>query len=213
MSGYPELNQDQSNAQTASACVGMKNPAVKLTQEKVREMFDYDPETGILTWRISRYPSKAGDVVESLDERGYNRVHINRKGYRAHRIIWLWYYGFFPENGIDHINRNCGDNRINNLREVSYQCNARNSKLPDNNRSGIRGVCIDRRRNKFLSSMMVNKKTCYFGMYNDLTEAVAHRLAAEQCLGWEGCDSCSSAFLHMQEYVKSKKAESKIPPS
>lgn len=46
--------------------------------------------------------------------------------------------------------------------------------------------------------MMVDKKSNYIGIFTDFGEAVAYRLAVEQCLGWENCDSSSPAYQHIQ---------------
>jgi len=35
-------------------------------------------------------------------------------------------------------------------------------------------------------------------------EAVAHRLAGEQALEWEGCDSSSDAYKYIQAYRANK---------
>ncbi len=40
------------------------------------------------------------------------------------------------------------------------------------------------------------------GRHKDFTEAVAHRLAAEQALDWSGCDSSSPAYQYMQNYIE-----------
>jgi len=124
-------------------CKDVYMPA--LTQERVRELFDYDPETGFLIWKHrilshGRISTKGGDVATCKGPSGYIYVGIDRKVYRAHRVIWLWWHGYLPENQIDHINKNRSDNKISNLREVSCQCNNGNIFNPRHSTSVVKGV-------------------------------------------------------------------------
>lgn len=177
----------------------------KLTQQLVRELFDYDPETGHLFYRTGARGRSIPTGVpiiyaETRAQKDYNRVSVNGKMHFQHRIIWLWYYGYLPENRIDHIDQNSRNNAISNLREVSPQCNSRNCKVSKNNKSGINGITINK-SGKFIASIKVNYTRVYLGTYSDEVEAVAHRLAAEECIDWAGCHSSSSAYVYMQKYL------------
>ena len=169
-----------------------------LTQEYVRQHLDYSPETGELRWKVRKNGRTVGVAVGSSDTDNYTTTTIDRKIYLNHRIIWLWVYGYFPENQIDHINRVRSDNRLSNLREVSRICNQRNCGLDPRNKSGVKGVCWETRYGKWKSTINVDHKEKFLGRFEDFTEAVAHRLAAEQCLDWAGCDSNSSAYQYMK---------------
>lgn len=174
-----------------------------LTQEKVKKLFNYYPETGKLFWK-SWVPSnhrRAGKEANYITSRGYKSVTINYKHYLVHRIIWLHQYGYFPENGLDHIDRNKLNNRLENLREVSVQCNQRNSKIPCNNKSLIKGLDWRPKVFKWRARIRVNNKSYSLGEYRDYHDAVCARLAAEQCLNWEGCDSNSSAYQFVKKYI------------
>lgn len=111
-----------------------------LTQEIVRELFDYDCDTGILTRTNFDPGSRSGCIAGGLGSSGYLVVCVNYKSYLVHRIIWLWMEGYLPENQIDHINRDRLDNSWSNLREISPSCNTRNSTPVINRSSGVRGV-------------------------------------------------------------------------
>ena len=203
MNGTQESRQLQKTAQAASHPTGTKKEPEKLTQKRVKELFDYDPETGLLTRKSRRGSAKAGDVIKSVNSTGYVRLAIDSKQYSAHRVIWLWNYGYFPENQVDHINRVKGDNRLCNLREVSAACNVQNSCVSTRNSTGVKGV---RGCNQGYQASIMTARQRYSLIYTkDFTEAVAHRLAAEQCLGYSSCDNQSSAYLYMQNYVKEKK--------
>ena len=171
-----------------------------LTQEQVKELLSYNGE--VLRWRRSRGNSKrAGSIAGGLSVRGYWQVKVLGKSYLAHRLIWLYTYGYFPENGLDHINRDKIDNRLSNLREVSRQCNARNTGNISSNTSGVKGVYFDKEKDAWMAIVRVSGKAIKLGTTKDFVEAVALRLAGEQALDWAGCDASSPAYQFIQKEV------------
>ena len=100
------------------------------SQKELQEKFNYDPETGQLTWKISSSARiKPGDHAGHYSGKGYLIVKLNYSLYRAHRIIWKLAYGEDPpaDMEIDHINRNGIDNRLSNLRLATRSQNSLNS--------------------------------------------------------------------------------------
>ena len=89
-------------------------------QERFKALFHYEPSTGALTWKITRYGGKrkVGDRAETLNSSGYLVVWIDNELMYAHRIIWFMETGLWPEI-IDHINHDGADNSWTNLREVT----------------------------------------------------------------------------------------------
>lgn len=175
----------------------------KLTQDRVKDIFDF--KDGKLLWKTRKANGgKAGQQAGWAHRTGYHVVSVDSKRYLAHRIIWLWHNGYLPENQIDHINRNRADNRICNLREVTQTCNNRNTGNPPTNTSGIKGVSCAKRSAKWMACIRVAKRTIYLGRHADFTEAVCHRLAAEQALDWDGCDSSSPAFKYVRKFQAPK---------
>lgn len=157
----------------------MNKSKTDLTQERVRELFDYDAENGILIRKKDEY----GRVVNrpcghKPINRGYGEVGIAGKTYKVHRIIWLWYYGDWPVNFIDHINQNKMDNRIENLRDVSNSENIQNTKLYSTNSSSYPGVSFNKHANKFMAYIWINNKRLYLGYFATAEEAfLAYQLA------------------------------------
>lgn len=97
----------------------------------VRSFLSYDPETGEFRWLLRKgWERGAGRVAGSKKRRGYVDIGILGTVYQAHRLAWLHYHGEWPKQQIDHINRVRDDNRIVNLRDVSYLENARNKAPP-----------------------------------------------------------------------------------
>lgn len=197
MNGQASNQNQLGSVRSAKVRTGIKRG--KLTQGRVRELFEY--QDGNLIRRTSQgRRGKGGDVAGSLNSDGYMDTGVDGKLYRNHRLIWLWHYGYFPEHGLDHIDRDKLNNRIENLREASPSCNQRNTETRANNTSGVKGVSWCKRARKWRARIKINGEDIHLGYHDDPTEAVAHRLAAEQCLDWEGCDRNSPAFVFMRNY-------------
>ena len=97
------------------------------SQEFLRERFDYDPESGILTWAYGRPGVSKGTVAGNTTNR-FVQVMLDRKAYLAHRLIWKWMTGDDPPEQIDHVNRDPHDNRWENFRLATPGQNSSNRK-------------------------------------------------------------------------------------
>lgn len=165
------------------------------TQARATKMFSY--KNGFLIRKTKpRNGTNVGAIVGSKHNKGYLTVRIDDKSYLIHRLVWLWHKGYFPENCVDHINGIKTDNRIENLREISNQCNVRNCGNHKDNTSGVKGISWNSRKRLWSADIGVFRKHKSLGCYKDFSEAVLVRLAAEQCLGWEGCESSSPAYQY-----------------
>lgn len=183
--------------------MGRSRKSVRLTQERLKELFHYDQNTGIFTRaKTVTYNSKRGDVSGYKDEFGYLQIQVDGRLYRAHRLAWLYVYGYLPENDIDHINRIGDDNRIKNLREVSRSCNNRNSGNSKANTSGVKGVSYAKKIKKWRAQIKIYGRVYVVGHYVDFDNAVCARLAAEQCVGWAGCAKISPAYQYVKQYIQ-----------
>jgi len=163
----------------------------------LKKLFSYDQHTGKLFWNVKKAGRVwVGEEAGSDTVKGYLSVMIDGVNYFVHRIVWILIKGFSPEECIDHIDRDKKNNRIENLRHISLSCNSRNSKVYESNKTGIKGISFDIENNKYRASIAFDKKAYNLGRYKELDEAVLARLACEQCLNWEGCDSSSSAYKY-----------------
>ena len=112
-----------------------------LTLERAKELLQYDPDTGLITWKKSvNSRSSPGSEAGCASSIGYRRMKIDCGRYLAHRIAWLLYYGYWPIGQIDHIDNNRSNNAINNLRDCCGSQNQQNQPIRKSNRSGIKGV-------------------------------------------------------------------------
>ena len=132
-----------------------------MNQEILKNNLIYDLNSGKFYWKQENYYNKIKAFTEAgtISSTGYRLITINCKIYYAHRLAWLYVYGYLPENNIDHINRNPDDNRIENLREVSRQCNLRNSKVSSANKTGVKGICYDPKNHKWKAQIRISYVT------------------------------------------------------
>jgi hypothetical protein len=146
--------------------------------ETLRDLFNYDEVTGIVTWKkgIKRHGSGAGDIAGTKQKAGYILVRIYKQNYLLHRIIWKLHTGEEPCI-IDHINGDKSDNRICNLRSTTYAHNNYNMGLSPRNTSGHRGVTLTRGKVK---PWLVQLGRQHIGTYSTFEEAVEARLQAEK---------------------------------
>jgi hypothetical protein len=114
-----------------------------ISQGELRNLIEYDRETGLWRWRDStaRVNRKVGWFAGAPIANGYMTIRIDGVTHYAHRLAWLWVYGYFPE-GIDHKNRDKADNRIENLRESSKSTNVINSRTRIDSSSGHAGISL-----------------------------------------------------------------------
>ena len=145
-----------------------------MDQKKLKDLMRYCPDSGNFYWLKSRSGNK-GKVAGAVDVNGYRRIMFgsNRHGakrYLAHRLVWLYVYGDWPDGQIDHKNGDRDDNRIGNLRLASASQNQWNCKTPKNNKSGYKGVYSD--RGYWRAVIRKNGKPKYLGYFD--TPELAH---------------------------------------
>lgn len=153
--------------------------------EDVRDLVNYDPQSGVFRWSITRSSSViAGRVAGSVHPEGYRIIKINGKNYAAHRLAWFCVNGAWPDEMIDHINGVRGDNRICNLRLANRFQNASNKR----SFSGMKGVTFFKEQKKFRAQIMAKGKRMHLGLFATADEAhAAYRKAASELHGDFAC--------------------------
>lgn len=141
-----------------------------LTQERLQELVRYDPETGEFT-RINAYhKSKIGKVSQSTNNKGHMQMAVGGRTHLLHRLAWLYVYGKWPVNQIDHIDGDKKNNRISNLREATnYQNSQNRTRANKNSKSGYLGVYP--RNGRWAASIKVNGRSKVVGWFDDPLEA------------------------------------------
>lgn len=150
--------------------------------ELVRARVSYNPLSGEFTW-AARGKGRAGRGPR-IKNSGYLAISIDGRLYRSHRIAWLLVHGEMPDGQIDHINGDRLDNRMSNLRVTTAQGNARNRKLPSNNKTGISGVFFDKGVNYWRAVIGDGASQKNIGCSKDFFEACCMRKSEEVKLGY-----------------------------
>ena len=154
-----------------------------LTQDLIRELLHYDPETGEFRWRRAstggRRGRSAGARAGYRLRTGYWFVGLNRRRYLAHRLAWLYMTGEWPPEEIDHVNGDRADNRWANLRLASKSQNMANAPAKKSNKLGMRGV-FKTRNGRYQAQITVNRQVKHLGTFNTPEEARAAYLKASR---------------------------------
>lgn len=155
-----------------------------LTQDVVRKLLHYDPDTGLFRNKVRRSSRSApGQIIGVIDGKGYLHTTINGKFYRLHQLAFLYMTGEIPKF-IDHIDRVRTNNSWANLRPTDCKGNAGNSGIPSHNKSGYRGVSQNSNSEKWHAQIKINGKQTYLGRFNTPKEAaVAYNNAAMEHFG------------------------------
>lgn len=155
-----------------------------ITQDRLKSLLSYDSETGVFTWRINVSNRLKGTVAGSVRANGYLVIKISGRNYRAHRLAWLYAYGVWPKEQIDHRNGDRKDNRVNNLREATHQENQMNQKFHADNTSGFRGVNWHTRAKKWVAQIQKGGRSRYLGSFPTPEAAsAAYEAKATQLFG------------------------------
>jgi hypothetical protein len=152
-----------------------------IDQDYLVSRLDYDPLSGAFTTN----GRSVGSIFTGDNRRTkYIRISIDGRQYRAHRLAWLYIYGRWPKEEIDHIDGNGLNNKLSNLRECTRQENAKNKPLQKNNSSGISGVNWHSASQKWEAQIYVKRKKIYLGLFGCIEDAKRSRKDAEKKYGF-----------------------------
>lgn len=172
------------------------------SQEVLRQLLDYDPDTGKLFWKErgpewfedSKYDADrvahwwnarfAGkEAFCTFDAKGYPYGFIMNRRVAKHRVVWCLINGEIIGE-IDHIDGDPSHDKIENLRDVTRQANMRNKRTYSRNTSGFRGVYWAKAQNKWRVALSVGGKERHCGYFEKFEDAVAARKKAEKEMGF-----------------------------
>lgn len=147
----------------------------ELTQEYLKSILHYDPETGIFTWKVrSANCIHIGDVAGNLQPNGYIYIQIDGKKYSAHGLAYLYMHGYIPYE-IDHWSGEKSNNRIANLLDVTHAENNWKRNTPNTNTSGFRGVNFHKSKKKWRAQITKDGKTRHLGYFDTAVAAASVR--------------------------------------
>ena len=152
-----------------------------ITQERLRELLDYNPNSGVFIWKYNRgVGAKAGDIAGTLKEDGYVSIGVDGRNYLAHRLAWLYVYGVLPSEEIDHGDLDKQNNRIGNLSPATHAQNQQNKPLRKDSSSGLKGA-FKNGRHGWCSRIQVDGVKYYLGTFRTPELAHAAYRDAAQC--------------------------------
>lgn len=153
-----------------------------LTQEYLKSLFRYDPETGHFVRLVSRGQSRASraGVIAGCEINGYIVIGIDGKSYKAHRLAVLYMTGQWPSGHLDHWDLCRSNNRWKNLRPATQSQNGANRACFPNTTSGYKGVYCHKKKRRvwWRARIMLNGKRRSLGLFDTPAEANAAYLRA-----------------------------------
>lgn len=148
-----------------------------VTIQRLRDVLDYEPATGVLTTKIWRPRSAVGVVAGCVRADGYRSIWIDQQQFLAHRIIWALVTGEWPDVQIDHVNGLRDDNCWANLRLATNQQNSFNAKRQSRNTSGVKGVCLVTNSDRWRAYITVDGRQVSLGRFDTRDGAARARAA------------------------------------
>ncbi len=159
-----------------------------ITWERLGELLDYNPETGVFRWKKLSHESvsniSVGDVAGWVENNGYRRITIDGQRYVAHRLAWFYMKGEMPKGKLDHKDGNRDYSAIANLRIATPRQNSANRKCHANNLVGLKGVQIHKQTGKYRARIFINGKHVSLGLHDTPDDAArAYAVAARDAFG------------------------------
>jgi hypothetical protein len=166
------------------------------TQSDLRITFEH--KDGGLYWVLPPLHNDdlLGERFGSTNGVAARRGRVYGKKYLEHVLIWVYHKGYYPENQIDHRDRDNQNNAIDNLREATQTCNQQNRLIRSDNTSSIPGV--HPRDGNYRAVLTYAGEKLSLGTYQYKLEAA---LARYTCEVWHRYWTCNNN----SELVKSIK--------
>lgn len=163
----------------------------------LRQLLRYDPETGKLFWKprariwfksdsawkvwTTRFLEQ--EAFTSPDGDRYLTGTIFGQKAAAHRVAYAIHHGVWPQI-LDHIDGDGRNNRLENIRSVDRLQNARNSKMPNTNTSGIAGVRFCRTHSRWVAQTRLGDSARTTRTFATKAEAISAREEALRAAGY-----------------------------
>jgi HNH endonuclease len=154
----------------------------RVTSARLRELLDYDPDTGEFRWLDRVCGRVRADLVAgTLADNGYWLITLDRRQYRAHQLAWFYMTGEWCSL-IDHRDGDPSNNRWSNLRSATLSQSNANRRLHRNNSCGLKGV--SRSRSGWRATIHKNRQKHHLGIFPTPQDAhAAYVKAARKLFG------------------------------
>ena len=143
------------------------------SQEELKSLIHYDPETGAITHLQSRGKARRGEPAGSVNKVGYLEVRLLNRIMSGQRIAWLYMTGSLPEQpvSVDHVNGDRADNRWLNLRLATYEQQSWNAPAHHHNQSGLKGAWPCKSTGRWVSMLQCGKRRLWLGRFDTAEQA------------------------------------------
>lgn len=170
------------------------------SQEYLKELFEYNPDTGILTWKCrpinhfrnehgqrcfnAKYPGKEAGCLSRAGrtDRYYKNVslkHGNGNHFGAHRLIWALVHGDTDcAKDVEHANGIGTDNRLSNLRLATRRQNTCNNKTRRGTSLRLRGVGLHKASGLYYAKIRIEGRQTSLGYFKSKGLAAVARAKA-----------------------------------
>lgn len=176
-----------------------------ITQELLRQLIRFEADTGKYYWlprpvemfeatttrsaehHCNLWNSRFADteLFERDTSGDYPKARILGRLTKAHHVVWIYHYGEWPKQHIDHINHDRTDIRLENLRLVTRKENSRNTSMSRRNKTGVTGVSWRKTNNKWYAQINSGiKQRVNLGYYDNIEDAIKARRDAEIRYGY-----------------------------
>jgi hypothetical protein len=120
----------------------------ELTRERLLELLDFDETLSRFRWRErpgnngfnAQRAGKLAGYEWHIDSLTYRRIGLEGKNYYEHRLVWLFHYGHFPTEKLDHKDGDGLNNAKENLQLAPGNLNHKNMAKYSANTSGYNNV-------------------------------------------------------------------------
>lgn len=178
---------------------------MNITQQELKELISYDPQSGIFTWKKrplrwfkrdidglrwnGNYAGTKAGAEANLGKYKLTVITLLGKTEKAHRMAWLYMTGERPPKEIDHIDGDATNNAWSNLRD-GEGINRKNLKMFSNNSSGFTGVDFFERTKRWRARAnhindLGEKKTKNLGYFDTRSEAVRAVITFRMANGYD----------------------------
>ena len=178
----------------------------ELMQARLKELLDYDPDTGIFTWKKGRPKAKAGTVAGYVRADGCVIVKALGVKYFAHNLAFIYMKGDCNHE-VYHINKNRSDNRWANLSESDRSRSMRRAVARIDNSSGVTGVTFDNERKKWIAQIQINGKHLHLGRHDEFHDAVIARYNEEVKYNWHKDNNDTDAKRYVESLTVNKNVQ------
>lgn len=166
-----------------------KNPSLRLNLIDNKDGKEYGECRTYNTNELYYFSMDFYDILKDTnpcaytDHTGKSRLVVYDKNVKNNKQI-LSYLGI---SGWDHKDRNnTMDYRWSNLRPATRSEQNQNRGMQKNNTSGFKGICWNKRSEKWQAYIYIDGEQIYLGLFENKEDAVKARLEAEKKYGSDG---------------------------